>query len=152
MIAIRIECGSSCQQLIPPRYQAQQRYAQIVECARTICPSWTSMEVAVIFVDAKRMREINRAYHGLNRVTDVLSFRYSVDMPGQSEEGELYLNPDQIVRQARRYGSTRDAEFLRVTIHGLLHLQGYDHMTSPDRRRMNQLALRIRSCLQKDLL
>jgi len=104
------------------------------------------MEVSVLFVDRKRMREINRIYHNQDRVTDVLSFTYPADTAGSSHaEGELYLCPEQIEAQAPRYGSTRVSEYARVIVHGILHLQGYDHMNSPDRRRMNLLSLKILS-------
>ncbi|MBI4250430.1 rRNA maturation RNase YbeY [Candidatus Uhrbacteria bacterium] len=113
--------------------------------ARAVCPAWVPMEVSVLFVDRKRMREINRIYHSQDRMTDVLSFTYPADMTGKRSEGELYLCPEQIGAQAPRYGSTRVSEYARVIVHGILHLQGYDHMTSSDRRRMNLLSSKILS-------
>lgn len=147
MISIRIDCGMLCRRLIPRQFQTVQWYRLIMRRARAACSVWTALNIAIVFVDRNKMREINKTYHGQDRVTDILSFAYPSDGYALNAEGELYLCPDQITRQALRYGSTRIAEYTRVIVHGILHLQGYDHMTVAERRRMNKLSSMIRSVL-----
>lgn len=148
-MAVRVACGFSCTQLIPRTFQNIEWYRIAVKAARGVCSIWNTTDITVIFVDGKKMRAINKAYRGQDRITDVLSFLYPADMPGETAYGELYLCPEQIVRQSVRYGSARGAEYERVIVHGILHIQGYDHITSPDRRRMNQLSSKILALLGK---
>lgn len=83
------------------------------------------------------MRQLNRRWRKKNRPTDVLSFAPS-DLPTGAVKvwGDVILCPSYIRTEARRRGIAFREELLRVTIHGMLHLFGYDHATVRDERRM----------------
>jgi len=130
-------------------------------------------EVVVSIVDDERIRELNREYRGKDVSTDVLSFpmlEAGVDEPaifwdkGADESGEsvddysdqqLEMLGDIVVswptakRQAEEYGHTQEREVAFLTLHGLLHLYGYDHENDADeevmfarqREVMNRLGL-----------
>jgi probable rRNA maturation factor len=100
------------------------------------------MDISIVFLDGTAMRRVNREYHHQDRVTDVLSFFYPKALH-QKNEGEVYLCIPQIRRQAKRASSPFADEYMRVLIHGLLHLQGYDHKTTRERKDMNMLATEI---------
>lgn len=90
------------------------------------------------------MRELNRTYRGLDRSTDVLSF----DLRGaraarEPHAGEILISTDRVLAQARRYRGTPARELARVLIHGLLHLQGFDHRKMAERRRMRAVERRL---------
>jgi probable rRNA maturation factor len=75
------------------------------------------------------IRKLNREYRSKDKVTDVLSFAFNeADLLG-----EIYISIRRTEIQARRYNVTFDDEFLRLFIHGLLHLTGYDHILSQER-------------------
>ncbi len=75
------------------------------------------------------IRKLNRDYRNIDKVTDVLSFPF-----GEADLlGEIYISIPRSVVQARRYGVAVDDEFVRLFIHGLLHLAGFDH-TGEDQR------------------
>ncbi|MCF0224310.1 MAG: rRNA maturation RNase YbeY [Fibrobacter sp.] len=102
--------------------------------------------VNVVLCSDEFVREMNRDYRGLDKVTDVLSFEWHQEFPPeimQEEEmlGEIYIAKEQVKRQAPEYGNTFYAEMKRVIVHGLLHLSGYDHIKMKDRR-----VMRMREC------
>ena len=90
-------------------------------------------DLSIVFLDGKRIQELNRVYRGRNEVTNVLSF---------SEEelglGEVVLCPAKIRKDAKKYGITFKTELYRIFIHGLLHLLGYDHKNNADFKKMSQ--------------
>ncbi len=79
--------------------------------------------VAVVMVDSRRIRRINRRYLAHDFVTDVISFPLET---GERLEGEIYVNLDRARAQAREYGVSSWNEIARLVIHGTLHLAGYD--------------------------
>lgn len=90
----------------------------------------------VIFVDNKTIRDINREYRGIDRETDVISFALEDNEDITFEFGRLlgdiYISVDKMKEQALEYGHSELREMAFLTVHGLLHLLGYDHMTKED--------------------
>ena len=90
----------------------------------------------VIFVDNKTIRDINREYRGIDRETDVISFALEDNEDIKFEFGRLlgdiYISVDKMKQQAIDYGHSELREMAFLTVHGLLHLLGYDHMTKED--------------------
>ena len=102
---------------------------------------WKDKFEAVLCTD-EFVREMNKNYRGLDKVTDVLSFEWHEEIPGEEEMlGEIYIARDQVKRQAPQYGNSFFAEMKRVIVHGLLHLSGYDHIKAADRK-----VMRAREC------
>ncbi len=85
------------------------------------------------FVSEALMKRLNREYRGKDVATDVLSFAWgevSLLFSGNRLSpvlGQLYLSYSYISRQAKRFGVSAREETVRMLIHGLLHLAGYDH-------------------------
>ncbi|MBI2482723.1 rRNA maturation RNase YbeY [Candidatus Uhrbacteria bacterium] len=107
----------------------------VMHVLRSTKQARASGELSVAFVGPQRMRTVNRQYHGEDRVTDVLAF------PGESREGsedfgEILICPSHVRAQAERAGEPFRRELLRVFVHGMLHLLGYDHATPSDAERM----------------
>lgn len=77
--------------------------------------------ISVIFVTEKEIRELNKRYREIDTSTDVLSFNYNtVDLLG-----EVYISLDYIVKNRKEIDLLE--EVLRISVHGILHLYGYDH-------------------------
>jgi probable rRNA maturation factor len=83
--------------------------------------------LSVAFVSAKKSREINKKYRGVDKPTNVLSFALR---PG---EGELLLCKKIIESEAKKKGVTLENWFLTLVIHGLLHLKGFGHSSRMER-------------------
>jgi rRNA maturation RNase YbeY len=94
--------------------------------------------VNVIFINDRRMIELNSTYLHHRYTTDVISFLLT-EKHSDLLEGEVYINLDQTRRQAKEYKVTFSSEKLRLVAHGVLHLAGYDDATPMKRRRMSRL-------------
>ena len=98
---------------------------------------------SVIFVDDDEIHAINRDYRQVDRVTDVISFAFE-DNDKKSYNnirvlGDIYICIPQMKRQAIEYGHSEKRELSFLTVHGLLHLLGYDHMNKDDEKIMFEL-------------
>jgi len=100
--------------------------------------------VTVTVVPDRRIRTLNRAHRGVDRITDVLSF--PLEGPGEVEFvrppsepadlGDVVLALERARRQAGRFGHSFERELAYLTVHGLLHLLGYDHEEETERALM----------------
>ncbi|HRP70824.1 MAG TPA: rRNA maturation RNase YbeY [Turneriella sp.] len=90
-------------------------------------------EILVQFVDDKTIRKINTQYRKIQKTTDVLSFSYSdaanAHFPHEPR-GEIFISTDTAEKQAAFFKIPLHEELMVLTIHGLLHILGYDHETS----------------------
>lgn len=86
-----------------------------------------SAEVTVRFVDAEEGQMLNRDYRQRDYATNVLSFPY---MPLPDMAGDLVLCLPVVLREAAEQRKAAEAHFAHLIVHGMLHLQGYDHETS----------------------
>ncbi len=102
-------------------------------------------EVAVRFVGSAEGQALNRDYRGKDYATNVLSFPYET---GERICGDLVLCRAVVEREAQEQGKKPEAHYAHMVVHGMLHLQGYDHETgSADARRMEALERKILSAL-----
>lgn len=105
--------------------------------------------VSIVFVSRAKIRALNRRWRKIDRATDVLSFPPAMRMQHAARVewnwGDMFLAPAYIRFEAAREQSDFRTELLRVTIHGTLHLLGYDHATRSQERRMFKLQDRILS-------
>jgi probable rRNA maturation factor len=84
--------------------------------------------VTLLLAPDREVRRLNRAFRGVDRTTDVLSFPARGELePGRPHLGDLAVSVPQARRQARRAGWTLEEELSLLVTHGFLHLLGYDH-------------------------
>lgn len=101
-------------------------------------------EVSLVFVDDEHIAELNRQYRSVEGPTDVLSFalQEGEPMPGGEEEGpmlgDVVISLETATRQAGEYGHSFQREAAYLTVHGVLHLLGYDHGTESDKQKMRE--------------
>lgn len=90
-----------------------------------------SAEVSVTFMSDAEITRLHDRYLGRSGVTDVLSFA----LHGEGEEplGDIYIGHGQALRQAAAAGTPPEEEMARLTVHGTLHVLGYDHPEGPER-------------------
>lgn len=103
--------------------------------------------VDVVIVDDAFIKELNRTYRGVDRPTDVISFSYTSDEnpPGPSDDvaGEVYVSYETLGADARERGIAPEHLFLRLGVHGLLHVLGHDHATRADTTQMESEEKRL---------
>jgi probable rRNA maturation factor len=85
----------------------------------------------IIFCSDDFLLSMNRKYLQHDYYTDIISFQY--EPAGEPLEGELYISIDRIKENAQNLGLSFLSEILRVIIHGVLHLSGYNDQTEEER-------------------
>lgn len=114
-----------------------------------------NFEVSITIVDDQRIKEINQEYRSINEATDVISFAME-DEDDQSfdflveEEldfprllGDIFISMDKAKEQAKDYGHSLERELGFLTVHGFLHLNGFDHQTEAEEKEMFALQEKI---------
>lgn len=98
-------------------------------------------DVTIRFVGSAEGRALNRRYRGRDYAANVLTFAYPDAR--RTLEGDIVLCAPVVAREARDQGKPIAAHFAHLVVHGLLHLQGYDHQENRDAQRMEALEKRI---------
>lgn len=93
-------------------------------------------EITLRLVDAPEGQALNHRYRRKDDPTNVLTFAYSCPEPGRRDgpplSGDIVLCAPVIAQEARAQGITAETHYAHLTVHGVLHLQGYDHERKRD--------------------
>lgn len=102
------------------------------------------VELVVRIVDEAEMTALNQRYRGKSGATNVLSFPYE-PLPGVSSGllGDVVVCAPVVAEEAIRQGKSLEAHWAHLVMHGVLHLQGYDHHHERDANRMEALETRL---------
>ena len=95
--------------------------------------------VSVLLTDDDQLHQLNRDFRDVDEPTDVLSFPPGETMPGTKGEnylGDIVISVPTAQRQADEGGHTLKSELQLLTVHGALHLLGYDHETPDEKDQM----------------
>ena len=102
-------------------------------------------EVSVTLTNNDYIHQLNRKYRQIDRPTDVLSFALNESEEPDIENGpdinvlgDIILSVERAEEQAADYGHSLRREIALLTVHGMLHLLGYDHMEEADRLEMEK--------------
>ena len=103
-------------------------------------------EVSITLTNDKKIHELNKKYRGIDRPTDVLSFAFResdepeiiFDDKNEIDDllGDIIISIERAKQQAEEYGHSFKREIVFLTVHGMLHLLGYDHMEEAERIEM----------------
>ncbi len=102
-------------------------------------PRRAGAEVSITLVDDAAIHRMNREYRGIDRPTNVLSFELGDDML----LGDIYISLDTVAREAAAAGISVAEHTAHMVVHGMLHLQGYDHLTDDEARVMESREVEI---------
>ena len=107
-------------------------------------------EVTLLLADDTRIRSLNHGFRGKNKTTDVLSFPAAAN--GEGVLGDLAISVPVAAAQALTHGHSLTDELRILTLHGLLHLSGFDHETDTGEMRAREAELRDRFGLPVSLI
>lgn len=93
--------------------------------------------IEVVYVDEKEIVRLNQEHLNRDYVTDIITFRYNDSENRQNIEGTMYCCAPRIIEQAQEFDESTDREFLRIYIHGLLHLSGYEDKSEQQKEEMS---------------
>ena len=122
--------------LLPSK--AKETVQNVLQQAADLLELGPEVEISVLLVDNETIRSLNRDYRAKDSATDVLSFPMEEAMDGEPEPvviggpterllGDLVISVEMAVAQAAEYGHSVERELAFLSVHGLLHLLGYDH-------------------------
>lgn len=121
--------------------------------------SSNEIEINVTFVSRLAIKKLNKTTRNVNRVTDVLSYPNLLQDDGEVIDKKLSkknfpydINPEtgnivvgdivicvpRCIAQSKKYGTTKTREICYLSVHGLLHLLGYDHIKDEDKKIMRE--------------
>ncbi len=140
-ISVSPDWPSTAQNRVETALRAAYRDAADLESDRR----W---EVSVALTDDAALQALNKAWRGKDRPTNVLSFPAEMpDLPPGALQatplGDIALAAETVQREAREQDKSFDDHLTHLTVHGLLHLLGYDHETTDDAAEMEALEIEI---------
>lgn len=94
----------------------------------------SEQSIDVILCSDRYIQKLNAGYRDIDKATDVLSFPF--DDPDFL--GEIYISLQRAKMQSEEYGNNYDQEILRLFVHGIFHLLGYDHETESEGKIMRR--------------
>ncbi|HEX9251282.1 MAG TPA: rRNA maturation RNase YbeY [Ignavibacteriaceae bacterium] len=103
--------------------------------------SISSLEIN--FVSADSILSINKKYLKHHYTTDIITFNYSDS--GKDIDGEIFISVDDAQINANKFKVSLSDELIRLVIHGILHLLGYDDQTDADKKIMKRLENKLLS-------
>jgi rRNA maturation RNase YbeY len=83
------------------------------------------------------MIKVNRSYLKHDYATDIITFQYSNDK--KSIDGEIIISDEEASKNAKRFKTSISKEIIRLIIHGMLHLLGYDDQNAGDKKLMKKI-------------
>jgi probable rRNA maturation factor len=86
---------------------------------------------------------LNRRFRDRDRPTNVLAFPGDAEFLDYDCLGDLVICAPLVSAEAATQGKTAEAHWAHLVVHGMLHLQGYDHQQSADTREMERLEIKI---------
>lgn len=104
------------------------------------------VEVCIRIVDKPEIQTLNKTYRKKDTPTNVLSFSSELpdDIPQKRRYlGDVVLCADVIQAEALEQNKTREAHWAHMVIHGILHLQGYDHIQEVEANKMERYEIQL---------
>ena len=117
--------------------------AALGACAREDGARWPDREISVLLCDDAAIRTLNRQWRGQDKPTNVLSFPTPDEAPSDTPLGDIAIAYETVAREAAEEGKLLDHHFIHLTVHGTLHLLGFDHETEAEAEEMEATERRI---------
>ncbi|MCR9278543.1 MAG: rRNA maturation RNase YbeY [Pseudomonadaceae bacterium] len=106
-------------------------------------PDESGLSLCLRIVDETEARELNLAYRQRDYATNVLSFASEVEIPGCRHVGDIVVCAPVVCREAAEQGKAMAAHLAHLTVHGCLHLLGFDHQTDEEAKQMEELEVQV---------
>ena len=104
---------------------------------------YANLEQTIRIVDTGESRELNHRFRGKDRPTNVLAFSSDTDYLDYQCLGDLVVCAPVVAEEASAQGKTEQAHWAHLVVHGMLHLQGFEHENDAETARMEALEIKI---------
>jgi probable rRNA maturation factor len=135
-IEIEVQNASACASVPPPD--------QFREWAACVLRRRADAVLTIRIVDREESRRLNESFRGKQGPTNVLSF--PADLPAEVDIallGDVMICAPLVVEEAASQGKPETAHWAHLTIHGVLHLLGYDHQAEQEAGEMERLEISL---------
>ncbi len=139
--------NASAAETLPTRAQIRQWTEAALQ------PGIAKAEITFRIVDAEEGQALNRDYRGKDYATNVLTFTFDDEMPaipGLPLLGDIVLCAPVVAREAAEQAITLEAHYCHLVVHGVLHLQGFDHIEEDEAEAMEARETQIVTSLGYD--
>ena len=99
--------------------------------------------ISVLLTSDDNIKELNLKYRNKNKATNVLAFPIQESIEQKNYIGDLAISLEKIIFESNKYKIKKNKYLSQITIHGILHLLGYDHIKDDDYEVMNKIEDRI---------
>ncbi|MCR5355574.1 MAG: rRNA maturation RNase YbeY [Lachnospiraceae bacterium] len=141
---------------VPFDFDYKEVAKQVIDMAIDMEEFPFESEVDITLTDDAAIQEINKEFRQLDKSTDVLSFplieyksagdfsdlenQDDIFNPetGEAMLGDIVISVEHVLKQAEEYGHSIKREYAFLIAHSMLHLMGYDHMTPPEAKIMEE--------------
>lgn len=141
---------------VPFDFDYKEVAKQVIDMALDMEEFPFESEVDITLTDDAAIQEINKEFRQLDKSTDVLSFplieyKSAGDFSdleneddifnpetGEAMLGDIVISVEHVLKQAEEYGHSIKREYAFLIAHSMLHLMGYDHMTPPEAKVMEE--------------
>ena len=123
--------------LVPSEQQFQQWIAAALQ------EPYHQFEQTIRIVGETEGRELNSRYRGNASATNVLAFPGANELLDYDCLGDLVICAPVVAAEAQAQGKPLEAHWAHLVVHGMLHLQGFDHQNDVDTRQMEALEIKI---------
>lgn len=105
--------------------------------------TFSVLNLEINFISDKSIIDINKTYLKHNYSTDIITFNYSKVV--QHIDGEIFISVDDAFDNSKKFNVSFSDELVRLVIHGVLHLLGYDDSNTSDKKIMKRLENKLLS-------
>ena len=105
--------------------------------------SYQNNHISVFLTSDENIKDLNLKYRNKNKATNVLAFPIQVSIEKQNYIGDLAISLEKIIFESNKYKIKKNKYLSKITIHGILHLLGYDHINDDDYEVMNEIEDRL---------
>ena len=120
------------------RNNFQPKKPQIIEVIKkSLLRDYNVINIEIVFVSLQTSQELNNKYRGQNKPTNIISIEYKESRDNFNIlNGELYICDDIILQEASKQDKLLESHYIHMIIHGILHIQGLDHINDNDAKIM----------------
>jgi len=120
---------------------SEQQFRQWITAA--LQKAYPRLEQTIRIVGETESRELNNRYRGKDSATNVLAFPGDNELLDYDCLGDLVICAPVVAAEASQQGKPVEAHWAHMVVHGMLHLQGFDHQSDDDTRQMETLEIKI---------
>ena len=111
----------------------------VIETIKTVKVNLSeNSEISFLLTSDKKIQKLNFKYRNKNLSTNVLSFPMMKKINGVMLIGDIAISNEKILKESKNFKTNKYSYLSKITVHGVLHLLGFDHQTDNEFQIMNR--------------